>query len=117
MPSGATETYDKQSMETILHRRRYASFIKIKFAILNPLWKRYNYEDDLDTWQRLQELIQGDFKYNPDDFFESNSNYIDHLYSTYVRTKSGGWVNPNRSVREKFLILSKGPMRELENFM
>ena len=114
MPSGVTSLYDKEDMEGLLHRKRYASFIKIKYAILNPAWKRYPYEKDLNTWYKLMNLIQNEFKFNTQDFFDIYKKQINEFYDSYVRTKSGGSVDPNRSIRQKFLILSKGTMQELE---
>lgn len=113
MPSGNIETFDKESMQSVLHRRRYGSFKKIKYAILNPSWKRYPYAEDLKIWDKLLKGFE-DLKYIPEDFFDIYKKEISHLYDRYVRTKSGGSVDPNRAIRQKFVILNKGTMDELQ---
>jgi len=81
--------------------------------MLSPNWKKYSYEKDINLWNRLLDLIQGEYKFNGEDFFEDYKKEINRLYDSYVATKSGGSTNPNRQVRQKFRILSGGVMSDL----
>jgi hypothetical protein len=114
MPSGNITTYDKQEMDRLLHRAVYASFVKVRTAMLNPNWKKYPYEKDLKAWHRLLELLEDDYKYAPSELFDVNDKLINRLYNAYVRTNSGAFLNDDRGLIQKMRILSKGPMRDLE---
>lgn len=114
MPNGNIEIYDKHEMDKILHRTVYASFVRVRVAMLNPNWKNYPYEKDLKAWHRLLELLENDYKYAPSELFDVNEKLINRLYNTYVRTNSGSFLNDNRGLIQKMRILSKGPMQELE---
>ena len=75
--------------------------------MLNPNWNKYDYSKDLATWRKLEGLISDQFRFMPGSFFEEHEKTIARLYDDYYRTNGGGGTDPNRAIRQKWVILEK----------